>query len=189
MGEDRIKSAREIATERLANMPGLTPEELREQREKEYAPRGTAIARRYLQGTLRSGELSAELERYQGQEAEVVKRALLTTLCDSITSGDCDTSLKALDGIAALAGEADLTGIRREVESLAAEHEERLRERRSVIERREKKKLSELGISGPAVRPNVSEGQEWLKESSQLQAAFGERAGAIRKSLLALFGL
>ena len=104
MAEDRIKSAREIAMERLARMPALTPEELNEQREKEYGPRGKGIAGRYLDGPLRSSDLAGELRRYQGKEGEVVRKAFVSALCDAISLRDEAKSVRAIEGINAQIG-------------------------------------------------------------------------------------
>jgi len=183
VAEDRIKSAREIAMERLANMPALTPEELAEQREKEYGPRGIAIARKYLDGTLRSSELKRELKHYRGKDGEAVRKAFVSTLCKSIGLRDEAKSVKAIDGIAAVAGKADLAGMKQEIETISGEFRRQEEQRRAVYEDLEMENLNDLGISGTAVRPNVAGSEDWQQELAGIEAGYGERIGIIREKL------
>jgi hypothetical protein len=46
--EERIKSAFEIAMERISDLPELTPEEIAAQNEKKYGPIGKVIAGNYV---------------------------------------------------------------------------------------------------------------------------------------------
>ena len=189
MQEDRIKSAREIAMERLASMPGLTPEELSEQREKEYGPRGTGIAARYLDGTLRSSDLAGELRRYQGKEGEVVRKAFVSALCAAINLHDETKSAKAIEGIGVVAGGADLGEMKREVTAITAELRRQDEQRRAACEDRERQKLRRLGISGSAVRPNVAASEEWQQELASIESGYRERIESIRERLCELPGL
>ncbi len=183
MAEDRIKSAREIAMERLAGLSALTPEEMDEQREKEYGPRGVAIAQKYLDGPLRSGELTGGLKRYRGKDGEAVRKAIVSTLCESIGLRDQAQSVKAIDGIAAVAGKVDLGEMTREMEVISGEFRQREEQRRAVYEDLGREKLNDLGISGSAVRPNVAGSEDWQQELAGIEARYGERIGAIRESL------
>lgn len=184
MVEDRIKSAREIAMERLANLSALTPEELAEQREKEYGPRGEAIANKYLEGTLRSGELTGELKRYRGKDGEAVRKAFVITLYESIGLRDEAKSVKAIDGIAAVAGKADLAGMKQEIEVISGEFRRQEEKRRVACEDLEREKLNDLGISGSAVRPNVAGSEDWQRELASIEAGYCEGIEGIREKLL-----
>jgi len=189
MEEDRIKSAHEIAMERLARIPGLTPDELSEQREKEYGPRGTGIAARYLDGTLRVTDLAGELRRYQGKEGEVVRKALVSALCESITLRDETKSVRAIEGIGAVAGGADVAEMTREVTAIAVEFRQQEEQRRAGYEDRERQKFTRLGISGSAVRLNVAASDEWRQELAGIEAAYRERIESTRETLRRLAGL
>src|SRR5512137_2431855 len=59
--EEGIKSAFELAMERISGLPKLTPEEKAEQKEREYAPIGTSIAVKYMDGALADSELPIQL--------------------------------------------------------------------------------------------------------------------------------
>ena len=188
MAEDRIKSAREIAMERLAGLPALTPEELDEQRKKEYGPRGVAIAQKYLDGPLRSGELARELKRYQGKDGEVVRKVFVSALCESIGLRDQTRSLKAIDGIAAMTGKADLAGMKQEIETISGDFLRQEEQQRVVYEDLERQNLNDLGISGSAVRPNVAGSEDWQQELIRIEAGYSERLEVI-KTILSKLGL
>ena len=189
MEQDRIKSAREIAMERMAGMPGLTPEELDEQREKEYRPRGVAIAGRYLDGTLRNSDLVRELRCYQGKDGEAVRKAFVSALCQSISLRDETKSVKAIEGIGTVAGNADLGEMTREMGVISGEFRQREEQRWTVYEDLARQKLGHLGISGSAVRPNVAESEEWRQELASIEAGYRERIESIREKLSELPGL
>jgi hypothetical protein len=189
VAEDRIKSAREIAMERLASLSALTPEELDEQRKKEYGPRGAAIAQKYLEGTLRSSELARELKRYQGKDGEAVRKAFVSTLCESIGLQDVTKSMKAIDGIAAVAGKVDPGEMKREIETISGEFIREAERRRAEYTDLMRQKLVSMGISGSAVWPNVAEDDDWRRELKRIGVGYSERADVIREKLSELPGL
>ncbi len=84
----KIKSTIELAMEKAAKLPRLTEEELRQQQEKEYGPRGRAIGGRFLAGDLAAEDLDAELSRYQGEQGEIVRGAFLASMCQAIDIGE-----------------------------------------------------------------------------------------------------
>jgi hypothetical protein len=81
MGE--IKSAWEIAMERAEKLGKLSPEELKRQREKEYAVIGQALAEKYL-GGLDLRQLEVDLDKYEGEKREWVKKMAMVKLAQSI---------------------------------------------------------------------------------------------------------
>ncbi len=189
MAEDRIKSAHEIAMERLASLSALTPEELDEQREKEYGPRGVAIAKKYLDGRLRSSELARELKRYQGKDGEAARKAFVSTLCESIGLQDKAQSMKAIDGIAAVAGKADFAGVKQEIETISGDFIREAERRRAEYTDLMRQKLVSTGISGSAVWPNVAEDDDWRRELKIIGVGYSERIGVIREKLSRFAGI
>ena len=188
MEEDRIKSAREIAMERLASVPQSTPEELEEQREREYGPRGVALANKYLEKKTREMDLQAELLGYRGKERETVNKAFLSTLLASITVEGMEKSLRAVDGIQAVTG-ASLEGVRREMRTVSTEFHRDQEQRRSVFEELEREKLRELGISGSAVRPRLEDSEDWHQESRRIQSEYDSRLGKLNETIRQLAGI
>ena len=187
--DDRIKSALEIAMEKVASMAELTPEELNEQTEKEYRPRGEAIASKYLGNTLRGKDLRSELKKYKGKEGEIVRRAFLSALCQSLGLVDMRESLKAIDGIQMVETNVNLEEIRREIESVAQEFRQQMEQRYAVYENLEREKLGELWISGSAVRPNLDGSADWQRELTGIQSAYETRLNKVRENLVHLIGI
>ena len=88
MEEERIKSALELAMERVAGLPELTPEEIAEQKEKEYRPVGETLGNKYLQGVIDGREMASELSQYRGEPARIVGKSLVSCLRSSIRLDD-----------------------------------------------------------------------------------------------------
>ena len=85
MGE--IKSRWEIISEKLKEMPAMSPQELRETEEAEYAPIGRTLADKYLEHGY--GELlEEEVDKYQGKD--IVIKAALSRLVEAIGLGIVD---------------------------------------------------------------------------------------------------
>jgi len=93
MEDGKIKSALEIAMEKVAKMADLTPKEIREQKDREYRPRGEVTASKYLSHVIKNTDLAVELSKYQGEEGEVVLQQsappVLTTWTGSGWDGAC----------------------------------------------------------------------------------------------------
>ncbi|MBL7165577.1 MAG: hypothetical protein ISS55_03725 [Dehalococcoidales bacterium] len=189
MADDRIKSARELAMERLAGMPGMTPEEQTEQREKEHAPRGMAIAQKYLKGTIRSRDLESELEHYQGENRIAVRKGLISALCDAVVIWDGAGSTKAIDGLAAVMDKAGLTEIRQEVETIAGDFIREAEQRRAEYTEMARQKLVRMGISGSAVWPNVAEDDDWRQELKNIGAGYSENFALVKERLCRIAGI
>ena len=100
MEEERIKSAFEIAMERISALPELTAEEIAAQKEKQYRPVGEAIAVRYLNGLISVEEVASELEKYRDEQKRIVERALISSLCSALLiEGNPESAARALCGI------------------------------------------------------------------------------------------
>ena len=183
MEDKRIKSALEIAMERAASMPGLTQEELAERKEREYRPRGVAIGRRYLEGALKKRDLQTELSKYQGQEGEIVKRAFLLTLNQSISPENRSVSLKALEGIRAIEPTDNFDEIKRQIEEIFDEFGQQVERHVGQYEALEKERFQKLGICGSAVKPNLEESQTWQAEFKRIQSEYNSRINKLKENL------
>ena len=183
MEDKRIKSALEIAMERAACMPDLTQEELAEQKEREYRPRGAAIAQRYLEGALKERDLQTELSKYKEQEGGIVKRAFLLTLKQSIKVESKSMSLRALDGINVVEPSADFAEIRQQVEAIFDEFGRQIERQIKRYETLEKERFQDLGISGSAVKPNLEESQAWQVELKRIQSEYDSKISELKENL------
>lgn len=187
MEEHRIKSAWEIAQEKIASMPDLTTEEFNKQKEREFEPVGEAIAKKYLRGAIRATELKTELSKYHGAEGQIVKRALISSLSQSIGLGDAARCKRAMEGFQVFAGANSRFGeFRNAFEGIFDEFEQETQRQRQAFETLEKERLQKLGISGSAVRPNVSERQDWQQAQSRIRQSYDVKVDKLRKDLVQL---
>jgi hypothetical protein len=172
--EDGVKSALEIAMERLSRLPELTSEEIAEQKEKEYRPVGEAIGHRYLQDMISERVLLSEWSQNRGEAGLVVRGALVSTLCASIQLADLHAAEKALTGLLALAeGKPDFRAdARSRWERLLHGFESRMAETAREFEAAARDDFADLGISGSAVRPNLRENDSFQKESDMIRRSF-----------------
>lgn len=183
-----MKSAFEKALERAGRLGKLSPQEIRERKEDEYAPIGRALADRYLKhgyGKI----LEEEADKYAGEEKEIVMKAALSRLVEAIELGNYDTTERAVEGILVLTGEEQVGDIGEQIRSLLAEHrqaeENKYQEQRGEIERRERELLHRLRISGSAVGEiNLEASETWKELSQELYSQFEQRLDELKGRLL-----
>jgi len=169
---------------RICRLPELTPEEIAEQKEKEFLPVGEALANKYMRGVDDAQDIPAELSRHQGDSGRIVRRAFISCLCRSVQLEDFQAAVKALDGLCGLAGDdmrekANASWIEI-LEDFQQKRNQTLRE----CERAEMEKLSILGISGSAVRPSLSENESLNNKLSELHRSFESDLEKLRAMLL-----
>ena len=186
MEEERVKSALEIAMERISGLPELTPEEIAEQKEKEYRPVGQALAGRYMRDIIDRQEIPAELSRHEGDSEPIVRRAFISSLCGFIQLEDSQMTVKALSGLCSLAGEEE--GVRKKANTswtrLLDSYQKQRNKAFQECEASEKEKLAVLGISGSAVRPNLTENESLRKRLQQLHRSFEPELEKLRAMFL-----
>ena len=189
--EEGIKSAFELAMERISGLPKLTPEEKAEQKEREYAPIGTSIAVKYMDGALADSELPIQLKRYDGIHQRIVRRALISSLCREINfANGRDTVRKAWNGVSRIAPEqrGALESIEKSFWEISAEFEaaKEQRFREFVISANDG--IKKLGISGSAIRPNLNENEQWEQELNEARKAYEPKLKNIVDSLMRELG-
>ncbi len=184
MADKEIKSTLEMAMEKVARLPQLSPEEVHEQREREFGPRGRAIANRYFEGTLQHADLEGEVCRFKDDERDIVRKALKSNLCDAINLEDVDQSRRALEALQELDRGSGLEGKAGELEQLYTDH---LRQREGALASFEEsggERLRQLGISGSAVRLNPDFSGELQQELQEIQGVFSSKLERLRRELL-----
>jgi len=184
--DETVKSALELAMERISELPDLTPEEIAEQKEKEYRPVGEALAGKYLQEAVGDKELLAGFRKHQGTVGNIVRRAAVVHLCRSIQLEDFQASVRAMQGLCRLAGDAE--DIRRKANAAWTRMLDNFENRRNRIlqesEASEKERLHALGISGSAVRPNLKDNESFKKKLDALRASFEAELEKLRAVFL-----
>jgi hypothetical protein len=183
--EESIKSALEIAMERVSRLPELTPEEIAEQKEKEFKPIGQAIGSKYMQGQIAEDELKEELKYHQGEKGEIVRRAMIAGLCQSIQLDDVAQATKALQGLSALKKDESefWEGIQKSFLHIRRDYE---REKQVIYKKYEtilKEKWEIAGICGSAIKPNLVENKDWQGALNGLSRAYGSKLKEIRNKL------
>jgi hypothetical protein len=179
----KIKSTIELAMEKAAKLPRLTEEEIRRRREKDYEPRGRAIAGRFLAGELSGNEAEIELGKHRGEEGEIVRRAFLAALCGSIALEDAESSSRAFEGIEALARGDLPSELTERFRGIFQDYEQQMREELARTEQAESAFLRELGISGSAIRLDLQRSEKWRGKRDELLRRFRPRLDEIKREL------
>lgn len=184
MKEEVIKSAFELAMERISGLPELTPQEIAEQKEKQYGPVGEAMAGKYLRGVIRADELLHELEAYEGEPEQIIVRSLLSRLCATLElEGDAAAADKALTAMSRIFSnkQAAIEKAAEEFRSLSGRFEQEREKKRAEMK---PETAERLGIAGSAVRYNLDDYRPWMEEIAKLRQAYEPQAAAIRGRLL-----
>jgi hypothetical protein len=179
----QIKSSIELAMEKMAKLPKLTEEEIRERQEKEYGPQGQAIARRFLTGDLAETRLAAELFKHEDERGEIVRKAFSASLCQAIDLEDAEATARVLEAIKALLQDDYPEETAGRLDGILRDYEEQRQRERATIEEAESAELRDLGVSGSAIRLNLGENQRWRQTCSELQQAFRPKADEIKEVL------
>jgi hypothetical protein len=180
-----IKSAWELAMEKVDKLGKLSPEELRQQKEDKCRSIGQGLAEKYLSGSsLR--DLKIELDKQKGEERELVRVALASRLIDAIELGDAERLAKVEEAISGLKLKAKegLAAISGEIEQLLAEYREAEQKKRREVEAAARGVLHQLRISGSAiggVNPEVV--PEWKNELDKIAQPYRERLDDIKAKL------
>jgi hypothetical protein len=185
--EERVKSAFEIAMERISLLPELTPEEIAAQKEKECAPIGNGISQRYLVGAISDGELPAELDRYPGDRQQIIRRALIAGLCRAIRLEDeGGVARKALKGMSQLASAKGgfFEDAVKDFEQILSEFEQEQEDNSREFEVLARERLRDLGISGSALRPNLNADQHWQQKLGKIRQAYEPRLDDFKQRLI-----
>jgi hypothetical protein len=186
MGE--IKSAWEIAMEKAEKLGRLSPEELKRQRRQELDPVGQGLADRYL-GGLGLWQLRVELDRYKGEERDLVAEALISGLVQGIELGNNERLVKIIEGISSLR-ENESPGIREiegEAGTLFQEYQEVEQQERRKIEDSVRGILHQLRISGSAIggiNPKVM--PEWQQALDAFAEPYATRLEELKERLRSL---
>jgi hypothetical protein len=182
-----IRSAWEIAMEKVERLGKLSPDELRQQREQEYGSIGQLLADKYLAG-LALWQLKVELDKYSGEQKGPVGMALTSRLIDAIELRDREKLERAIEGILALKqNEPGVVGIKNEVEQLLGEYRQEEERAEGEAEESAREVLRRLGISGSAIGAVQPEAIPECRESlDELARPYEERLDGLKARLAGL---
>ena len=179
----KVKSTIELAMEKAAKLPRLTEEELRQQKEKEFGPRGRAIAGRFLAGDLADEDLDSELSRYPDEQGEVVRGAFLESMCEAIDIGEAEATARAFEGIETLVRDDRLEETSSRLRGILQDFQEQRQRELARAEQAEAVILRELGVSGSGIRLNMEQSQGWREKRSELLARFRPKLDELKREL------
>ena len=189
MGE--IKSAWELAMEKVERLGKLSPEELKRQNEEKYRSRGQALAEKYLSGApLR--ELRSELDKSGSAEKEAIMASLAARLVETIELGNVERLAKVIEAMSdlKLKSQEGMAAIKGELEQLFAEYIEAEQKKRHEVETAARNVLHQLRISGSAIGSvNPAVVPEWKEEIDEIAQPYQERLDDIKARLCSGFPL
>ncbi len=149
MGE--IKSAWELAMERAEKLGKLSPEELKRQKEDRYGSIGQALADKCL-GGLAPWQLDVELQKYQSDERELVRTALVSRLVQAIELGNHGRLQRVAEVISQLKQDKRAVDeIKGDIEELFGEYEQAAQQHTAEADKSARAVLHQLRISGSAI--------------------------------------
>jgi hypothetical protein len=181
MGE--IKSAREIAQEKVSRLGELSPEERREQRQDRCRQIGKSLAEKYLsQYDIRL--LEGELNKHNDQDKKLIKQATVHRLIEGINLKHGSRLDKISQGILTLANTENAIETIGKIKELFQVYEEAESRERQEIEEAGKEILHQLRVSGTAISQiNIRAKEEWEKRLTQLASPFEERLNDLKQEL------
>lgn len=184
MGE--IKSAWEIAREKAEKLGELSVEEIKRQKEEKANSIAKLLAEKYLLNPNRQ-ELET-VNSYEGEEKELIKRALFARLMEAIELGKEARLNDISKGISALMKGEQVANSLEGIGELFREYSQTEQTVRQQIDQAGKEILHRLRISGSAIGDiNPRAKEEWRKTLENFAQPFEERLKALKQELLSQY--
>jgi len=192
-----IKSAREIAEEKLAKLGDATPEE---RLRWKLTPKGTELATRYLKN---EGNLVAELGPYSEEERGYVVAATTTVLARNIelprNESVRQTNKRMMDGIKLIKQDkAAIENVFSRMRQIFTHYNEQGEQQRqqaynelkSQFEQKVQRAVQQQMGSATTMRVNVERQpqfqEEWRRVCGQLEASYRQYLDEFRRELVAI---
>ena len=184
MGE--IKSSWEIASEKVAKLGKLSPEEQRQQRENELRPVAHMLVDAYL-GAYGLPRPRDELNKYKGEDRELVRKIALKLLIEHIDLNSSSLLGKLKSGILDLAIDEKATDVLNRLEVLFDEYLQADEVNRQEIEKACRELLHQLRISGSAIsKINIRAKEEWRIKLDSNALPYQKKLDDLKRELLNL---
>lgn len=152
MGE--IKSTLELAMERVQKID-VSSEEMEQLRREEYISKAKGMVNRYLNRGLHIEGLIKELDRFNGNQKDIIYEALMFEFVNAVSiSQNNERILKAIEILKQDKAKPYLDAI----DKLFREFKEEKTALYKELEDEIREKLDKKGISGTAVQPNIDSG-------------------------------
>jgi hypothetical protein len=180
---ERIRSAREIALERVEKLGRLSSEELKEERARKCAEVGRELALRYVTSH-NSSEIEGELLKYSGEERNMVERSLWQDMVGKLELGNDDRLSFLLELASRMKNETiDKAGPK--ISDVFSSYREAVEKSKREIRNEGKNMLHGLRISGDAVGEiNFRAREEWKRRIEDVALPYEEELSRIKEKLL-----
>ncbi len=183
-----IRSAREIAAEKVEKMGRLTADERKRLREQELGQVGAALVEKYF-GSNDERVLESGLERYDDAGRKLLSRVVLERLLSAVelrSPGRLDAVIR---GIARLPGAERLEAGAARLRDVFARYRQAEDEVRGQIEREGREVLHRLRVAGTAVEEiNIRARPEWEQKVRGLAEPFVQELESIKQELMSAAG-
>jgi len=182
MGE--IKSAWEIAMEKIDELDELSPEELKIQKDKKYTKIAQALVDKYFDG-VDLWQLNVELDKYGAENRDLLSQLVVSKLASAIELGNNEKLSKILEGISYLEQMEEIEEIANEIKQLFQEYAAVQQKGRGKKVRSPGEILQQLGISGTAIgEVNPNPIVEEQPDLGKLDEPYKERLEKLKQFLL-----
>ncbi len=176
-----VKSAIELAMEKVAKMPKIDSQEIENQKKQEFMAIGEGLANQLINGTLRKKNLQTELDKYDESSQKLVKGSLLEVLRKTISLEDPSINQLVFEIIAKIEPKADIEAINEKLSRLIDDYHQQKQLDYALLVKDERNRLKEIGISGSAITPNINEHESWKKKLDELLSSYQDKLETIYK--------
>jgi len=175
-----IKSAIELAMEKTKNLV-VDSEEREAMAIKEVEDKIKAVLRRYMEEMVDDEEAAKELNKINADP--VLKRTLIVDAV--VEEFDLRKNNERLLTLIYTAGIELPETIRSELEALNETFREEVEARKMIIQERIRDNLTQSGIGGSGIEPNLVAWDEWHEEVEKAGNAFRERMEELKDKIKA----
>jgi hypothetical protein len=181
--KDRIKSALEIAMEKVQRFGGLSNEEKQKIKSDELATAGNNLSQRYLNG-LPIRDMETDLLKHKEEDRPIISRHILSHLLDSIDIRQISQDDRVLTAIDYLSGNSDIAhGIMDLHQEYTGALERARLDNLSSLESAKREELKRRGISGSAVEPAIENSPEWIQVQQGLISSYRDKLDELKRSI------
>ena len=180
-----LKSAWEVAQERASRLGKLSAEEKEQQERQRYRQVGQVLAQKWMDSSQRL-DVTAELSKHEEKGREIIKRAVIEHLIE--TMGFADTQAinsvkRVIEAISSL--KPELQPKVEEMGQLVQEYELAEQKTRQELESNYRATLHQLRISGTAVDAiNIEDNPQWQLARQGLVESLAPRLNALKQALV-----
>lgn len=170
-----VKTALELALEKVAKMPKLGSEELEGQKKEQLLSAGSTLANRLLSGKLHQKDLALELTKYPEESQATVRNAILDTLHGMVVLNDPAANDRIISLASKVNEKLEAEALRSAIDDVIAAYQQQRRAKQVEMIEMKQEEYAELGISGTGFVPNVCKGEQWEGIIAELEQRFLEK--------------